>query len=106
MHRGDEVLTFSWRSAPGAHLLLSPSSGRPRASTFCGAVATAAPAVRVPVAVAAPTPAARTAWPAVAAAPPSGALPPVAPVAPDATDTPPVASAARSAPAAGAAPVG
>ena len=47
---GDEVLTFSCRRAPGAHFAVSPSRGRPRASTFCGIVSTEPAAVRVPVA--------------------------------------------------------
>src|SRR5436190_23529206 len=107
MHRGDDVVTFSWSAAPDAHRPVSPSRGRPRASTFWAAVATPAAAVRVAVAAAVLPPPARADWPlAPGAAEPTGPLLPVARAAPDATGPPAVASAARSSPGAGAALAG
>src|SRR5207253_2121114 len=87
-------VTFSWIMPPCAHLLLSPLSGRPRASTAwagpaAALVAAAAPdvapaAARVPPPVAVPAPAAPVepvpppdaapADPAVAAPPAAGPL--------------------------------
>src|SRR5687768_11262329 len=43
MHGSENDVTFSWRSPPGAHLLLSPSTGRPSESTRCPPVEAASP---------------------------------------------------------------
>src|SRR5688500_18966108 len=74
MHGGPVNETFSWTSPPGAHLLRSPDSGRPRKSTFCPVLPAAAAAVAVPAAGAdAPVELPdRTALPVRADAPPVG----------------------------------
>src|SRR5690348_16890118 len=78
MHGGACTVMFSCNKPPGAHLLLSPSTGRPSESTFWAASATPAfgpPLAPVEVARAAPDDAPA---PPPAAACTAAPLPPVA----------------------------